>query len=147
MKLHELPKGKGAGKKKKRVGRGHGSGLVKTAGRGSKGQKSRSGGSLPAYFSGGGLSMFRQLPKLGGFTPPNQVKFTPVNVGRLNVFEDGAEVSLESLCGAGIIKSGEKDVKLLGGGELKKKLTISVPAWSDSAMKKVEAAGGKLNKV
>ncbi|MFH1538434.1 MAG: 50S ribosomal protein L15 [bacterium] len=144
MKLHELPKRKGTEKKKKRVGRGHGCGTVKTAGRGTKGQKSRSGGSRPAYFEGGGLSMFRVLPKLGGFRPPNREPFVAVNVGQLNVFEDGAEVGVEALREAGIVKKNEKKVKLLGNGELKKKLTVRVPAWSGAAQRKVEDAGGKL---
>lgn len=146
MKLHELPRGKSK-KNKKRIGRGHGSGWVKTAGRGHKGQKSRSGASIPAFFQTGGLSMFRRLPKLGGFTPVNRTEYTPVNLAALNCFDEGAEVTLEALREKGIIRKNEKLVKILGKGNLEKKLKIHAHAWSKSVEEKVKTAGSELVKV
>jgi len=146
MKLHELPKGKSI-KKKKRVGRGHGSGSVKTAGRGTKGQKSRSGGSLPPQFQGGGISIFRRIPKLGGFKPIDRAEYTPVNLGVLNRFEDGTDVTLDALRAAGIIRKNEKLVKILAGGNLEKKLKIHVHAWSKAAEEKAKSAGCELVKL
>ncbi|MEW5947338.1 MAG: 50S ribosomal protein L15 [bacterium] len=145
MKLHELPKRKGT-KRRKRVGRGHGSGHVKTAGRGQKGQKSRAGDSIPATFEGGGISLFRRVPKLGGFRPVNRSPFVPVNVKALNVFDDGAEVTLEALVEKGIVKKNEKNVKLLGDGEITRKLAVRLPAWSRAAEKKIRGAGGELTR-
>ncbi len=146
MKLHELPKQKTA-TAKKRIGRGHGSGYVKTSGKGSKGQKARAGGGLPFYFQGGGISMFRRVPKLGGFTPVGRVEYAPVNVEDLNEFEDGTEVTLEKLVEAGIIRKTEKTIKILGRGELKKKLKVHAHAWSQTAEKKIGESGSELIKI
>jgi large subunit ribosomal protein L15 len=147
MKLHELPKGRSK-KSKKRVGRGHGSGLVKTAGRGQKGQKSRAGVHLAPVFQGGGIPMFRRLPKLGGFISINRVEYTPVNLGALNCFEDGTDVNLEKLREAGIITKNEKRIKVLAGGkQLEKKLKIHAHAWSKSAEEKAKEAGSELIKL
>ncbi|MFA6451488.1 MAG: 50S ribosomal protein L15, partial [bacterium] len=107
MKLHELPKGKSK-KTKHRVGRGHGSGWGKTAGRGQKGQKSRSDGNIHPAFQGGGISMFRRFPKLGGFRSINRVEYLAVNLSVLNKFDDGAEITPETLREAGIMKNSEK---------------------------------------
>lgn len=147
MKLHELPKGNST-RSKKRVGRGHGSGLVKTSGRGSKGQKARAGHSaMHPAFTGGGLNMFRRMPKLGGFKNINRVEYTPVNVGDLNIFEDGTEVTLDVLRESGIVRKKEKLVKILAYGELEKKLKIYAHAWSEAAGKKISEAGSEIVKL
>ncbi len=146
MKLHELPKGNSK-KSKKRVGRGHGSGSVKTSGRGQKGQTSRSGGNIPAFFQGGGLSMYRRMPKLGGFNNINKVEYTPVNVASLNCFEDGTEVTVDLLKQAGIIRTSENRIKILARGEITKKLKIQAHAWSKEAEHKVTEAGSELIKL
>jgi len=143
MKLNELP-GRKSIRKRKRVGRGHASGWGKTAGRGQKGQKSRSGGQIPAFFGGGGISLFRRLPKLGGFKPINKIHYVPINVEDLNIFDESSEVTLESLQDRGLIKKKERHVKLLGGGELNKKIVVKLPAWSRSAEEKILKAGGQL---
>lgn len=147
MKLHELPKNKST-KVRKRIGRGHGSGWVKTAGKGSKGQTSRSGDRcMPAYFQGGGLSLFRRIPKLGGFININRKEYAAVNVEDLNCFEDGAEVTLDMLREKGIIRKREKLVKILAGGELEKKIKVQAHAWSEAAEKKIKEAGAELVKL
>lgn len=144
LKLDNLPK-RNSLKKKKRLGRGHGSGLVKTAGKGQKGQKSRSGGSIHPKFQGGGISMYRRIPKLGGFKALNKTIYTPINMAALNAsFEDGAEVTLETLRAAGLVKNSEKNIKVLGSGELTRKLTVKVQAWSKTAEAKIAAAGGRI---
>ena len=144
LKLDNLPK-RNSLKKKKRLGRGHGSGLVKTAGKGQKGQKSRSGGSIHPKFQGGGISMYRRIPKLGGFKALNKTVYTPINMAALNAsFEDGAEVTIETLRAAGLVKNSEKHVKILGSGELTRKLTVKVQAWSKTAEAKIAAAGGRI---
>jgi len=146
MKLHELPREKSK-KSRKRVGRGHGSGYVKTSGRGMKGQKARSGGNVPPYFQGGGLSMFRRLPKLGGFRSINRKEYTPINLDQLNSFEDGTEVTPETLKEAGLVRKSDGLVKILARGNLEKKLTIKAHAWSEAAEKKVQEAGAQLVKL
>lgn len=146
MKLHELPKGKSI-QKKKRVGRGHGSGYVMTSGKGSKGQKARSGGGIPAFFQGGQLSMFRRLPKLGGFINVNRKEYTPVNLDDLNTFDDGEDVTLEALKEAGIVRNSENRVKILARGTLEKKIKIHAHAWSKTAEEKVREAGSELIKL
>ena len=146
MKLHELPKAKSR-KTKHRVGRGHGSGWGKTSGRGQKGQKSRSDGNIAPTFQGGGISMFRRIPKLGGFRSINRVEYLAVNLSVLNKFEDGTEVTMDALRAAGIIKNSEKLIKILGNGTLEKKLKIHAHAWSKSAEEKVKAAGSELIKL
>ena len=146
MKLHELPKGKSI-KTKHRVGRGHGSGWGKTSGRGQKGQKSRSDGNIPPTFQGGGIPMFRRFPKLGGFRSINRVEYLAMNLSALNRFEDGAEVTPDALREAGLMKKSEKLVKILGNGNLEKKLKIHAHAWSKAAEEKVKAAGSELIKL
>jgi len=123
-----------------RRGRGHASGNGKTAGKGHKGQKARSGAPRPG-FEGGQMPLFRRLPKRG-FKNINAKHFATVNLDRLEAFEDGAEVTVEALLEKGIIKKVEDGVKVLGGGELTKKLTVKVNAYSASAKEKIEALGG-----
>ena len=124
-----------------RSGRGHGSGNGKTAGKGHKGQKARSGAPRIG-FEGGQMPLYRRLPKRG-FKNRNRVEMTAVNMGRLEVFEDGAEVTVEALLEKDIIKSAQDPVKILGNGELTRKLTVKVNAFSESAKAKIEELGGK----
>ena len=124
-----------------RRGRGHGSGNGKTAGKGHKGQKARSGAPRPG-FEGGQLPLYRRLPKRG-FTNINSKEIVAIGLDRLNVFEDGAEVTIEALMDKGIIKNPKDGVKILGNGELTKKLDVKVNAYSAGALEKIQAAGGK----
>ena len=124
-----------------RRGRGHGSGNGKTAGKGHKGQKARSGAPRPG-FEGGQLPLYRRLPKRG-FTCINSKDIVAIGLDRLNAFEDGAEVTVEALIESGIVKNPKDGVKILGNGELTKKLNVKVNAYSASAVAKIEAAGGK----
>jgi len=124
-----------------RRGRGHGSGNGKTAGKGHKGQKARSGAPRPG-FEGGQLPLYRRLPKRG-FTNINSKDIVGIAVSRLNVFEDGAEVTVEALMEKGIVSNPKDGVKILGNGELTKKLDVKVNAYSASAAEKIQAAGGK----
>ena len=144
MKLHELRPAEGAVKKRKRVGRGIAAGQGKTAGRGTKGQKARSGGSLPPYFEGGQLPLVRRLPFARGvnFRDPWRVRFTPVNLDRLTGFRKGTVVTPEALVEAGIIKRADELVAILGRGELEKPLTVKAHRFSSSARAKIEGAGG-----
>jgi len=123
-----------------RKGRGHGSGNGKTAGYGHKGQKARSGAPRPG-FEGGQMPLFRRLPKRG-FKNINRIEYVGINVGRLNRFEDGSVVDIDTLFDAGIIKEALCGVKILGGGEISKKLTVKATAFSESAKAKIEGAGG-----
>ena len=142
LQLHNLKPAKGANAKKKRVGRGPGSGSGVTAGRGHKGQKSRSGYSRRAGFEGGQMPLYRRLPKRG-FTNIFAKRFVVLNIRDLNRFEDGTEVSAQSLMEAGYTKRIHDGLRILGQGELKKKLTIRAVHFSGSARAKIEAAGGK----
>ena len=128
-----------------RRGRGHGSGNGKTAGKGHKGQKARSGAPRPG-FEGGQMPLFRRIPKRG-FKCRNSKNILSINVSDLNRFEDGATVTVESLKEIGLVKNPRDGVKVLGNGELTKKLTVSVDAASKSAVEKIEAAGGKIEVV
>ena len=139
--LSKLAPPAGSRKKVKRVGRGPGSGLGKTAGRGEKGQKSRSGGRVARGFEGGQMPAQRRMPKRG-FSNLFRKKIAIVNVGRLDKFEDGAVVDPAALIAAGIVKKIEDGVKVLGNGELNKKLTVRVHAISPKALEKIEKAGG-----
>ena len=142
MKISELSPAPGSVKEAKRKGRGIGTGNGKTAGRGHKGQKARSGGGVRVGFEGGQMPLARRIPKRGFhniFAKPLEF----VNVSELNVFEDGAAVTVESLLDAGILSKCRYGVKILGNGELKKKLTVSANAFSQTAKEKIEAAGGK----
>lgn len=124
-----------------RRGRGHGSGNGKTAGKGHKGQKARSGAPRPG-FEGGQLPLYRRLPKRG-FTNINHKNIVGISVSRLNVFEDGAEVTIAALIEKGIVNNPRDGVKILGNGELTKKLDVKVNAYSASAAEKIQAVGGK----
>ena len=145
MQLNDLRPAEGAKKARKRIGRGNASGHGTTAGRGTKGQLSRSGGGKGAGFEGGQQPLAMRLPKLPGFTNRNRVEYTPVNVSRLEEkFADGDTVDTASLIAAGIIKREYELVKVLGNGEITKKLTVKVDMVSASAKAKIEAAGGKV---
>lgn len=124
-----------------RKGRGHGSGNGKTAGKGHKGQKARSGATRPG-FEGGQMPLYRRIPKRG-FTCINSKEIIGINVSALERFEDGAEVSVETLVEAGIVSNPKDGVKILGSGELTKKLTVKANAFSAGAKEKIEALGGK----
>lgn len=141
MKLHELHPAEGSTTASKRLGRGVGSGLGKTSGKGHKGAKARSGGGKRPGFEGGQMPMYRRIPKRG-FTNVFSTNYATVNVERLEVFEDGAEVTAEALIEAGIIRKAEHGVKILGDGELSKKLTVKAAKFTASAKEKIEAAGG-----
>jgi len=147
MKLHELRPDEGARKKRRRVGRGIAAGQGKTAGRGTKGQNSRSGGGVRPYFEGGQLPLVRRLPFKRGFTNIWRVEYTPVNLDRLDRFKKGSEVSPESLAEAGIIKSTREAVVILGRGELKRPLTVKAHRFSESARQKILAAGGEVEEL
>jgi len=146
MKLHELTAVEGSTKERKRIGRGHGSGQGKTAGKGHKGQKARSGGSIRPGFEGGQMPLQRRIPKRG-FNNIFAKKIVAINVSDLNKFEDGAEVDAQALVNAGIVKKEYDGIKILGNGEISKKLTVKVAAYSESAKQKIEAAGGKAEVV
>ena len=142
MNLSELKPAEGAKQSNEfRRGRGHGSGNGKTAGKGHKGQKARSGAPRPG-FEGGQLPLYRRLPKRG-FTNINSKNIVGIGVDRLNAFEDGAEVTVATLVEKGIVSNPKDGVKILGNGELTKKLDVKVNAYSASAAEKIQAAGGK----
>ena len=143
MKLHELQPAIGSTTAPKRLGRGVGSQLGKTSGKGHKGAKARSGGGKRPGFEGGQMPLTRRIPKRG-FTNIFAKEYATVNVSALNVFEDGATVTTEALIEAGLIKKVLDGVKVLGGGELTKKLTVSVDKVTESAKQKIEAIGGKV---
>ena len=143
MKLHELKPAKGAVKAKRRLGRGTATGQGKTAGRGQKGQKSRSGGGVRVGFEGGQMPLARRLPKRG-FKNRNTKEIVGINVEALNRFEDGAEVTIAALVESGLVSNPKDGVKILGNGELTKKLTVKVTAVSEGAKAKIEAAGGTV---
>ena len=143
MKLHELEKNIGATHARKRVGRGPGSGLGKTSGRGQKGQKARSGGSINPVFEGGQLPLYRRLPKRGFKNALFKTKYATVNVGDLNVFEDGTVVTPALLKEKGIIKKELDGLKVLGNGKLEHKLTIQANKFSTSALEKIKESGSK----
>jgi large subunit ribosomal protein L15 len=150
MKLHDLRPPRGAKKKRKRVGRGIAAGQGKTAGRGTKGQNARSGGGVRPYFEGGQLPLVRKLPfaRGVGFRDPWKVEYKPVNVGRLaKYFDEGAEISPETLAEAGIIKSSDKLVAVLGQGEIERAYIVRAHRISVSAKEKIEAAGGSVEKL
>ncbi|ADL53384.1 50S ribosomal protein L15 [Clostridium cellulovorans] len=142
MKLHTLKPAAGSKKAPKRVGRGTGSGLGRNSGKGEKGQNSRTGGGVRPGFEGGQMPLYRRLPKRG-FTNIFAKEITAINVDRLNVFENGTEVTPELLIQNGIIGKINDGVKILGNGELTKSLTIKAHKFSKTAAEKIEAAGGK----
>ncbi|MBI5232322.1 MAG: 50S ribosomal protein L15 [Coriobacteriales bacterium] len=145
MEIHDLFPAPGSRKDRKRVGRGHGSGHGGRAGRGNKGQGQRAGGTKGPGFEGGQTPLAMRLPKLPGFRNPNRTEYAVVNVGRLNeIFGDGEVVDLEALLGKGVVKNSSAPVKVLGDGELTKKLTVKVDKVSAPARAKIEAAGGTV---
>ncbi len=143
MKLHELEKNIGATHAKKRVGRGPASGLGKTSGRGQKGQKARSGGSINPVFEGGQLPLYRRLPKRGFKNTLFKTTYATVNVEELNVFEDGTIVTPTLLKEKGIIKKELDGLKVLGNGKLERKLTVQANKFSTSALEKIKESGSK----
>jgi large subunit ribosomal protein L15 len=144
MQLHDLGPAEGAKKKRQRVGRGIAAGKGKTAGRGTKGQNSRSGGGVRPYFEGGQLPLVRRLPHLRGFTNIWRVEFKPVNLARLAAFEAGSEVSPETLAEAGIVKKATDRVAILAEGDVDRPLKVKAHRVSKSARQKIEAAGGTV---
>ena len=142
MKLHELSPAAGSTKDVFRKGRGAGSGNGKTAGKGHKGQNARSGGGVRPGFEGGQLPLYRKLPKRG-FNNKFAKEYVTVNVSALNVFEDGATVNLDTLVACRIVRKELDGLKVLGNGELTKKLTVEAKLFTASAKDKIEAAGGK----
>jgi len=142
MKLHELSPAPGSVKEAYRKGRGAGSGNGKTAGKGHKGQKARSGGGVRPGFEGGQMPLHRRIPKRG-FNNIFAKEYVSINVDVLNRFEDGAVVDAEAISKAGIVKNTRDGIKILGRGELNRKLTVVAVAFSASAKEKIEAAGGK----
>lgn len=143
MKLHELERNIGATQAKKRVGRGPGSGLGKTSGRGQKGQKARSGGSINPVFEGGQLPLYRRLPKRGFSNAKFKTEYATINVEDLNAFEDGTIVTPALLKEKGIVKKQLNGIKVLGNGKLEKKLTIQANKFSNSALVKIKESGSK----
>lgn len=142
MRLHELRPAEGTNKSRKRVGRGTGSGLGTTAGRGMNGQNSRSGGGVRPGFEGGQMPLFRRIPKRG-FKNRNRIIWTTINVADLNAFEANTEVTAATLIEAGMIKKFNDGLKVLGDGELNVTLTVKANKFTQSAIEKIEAAGGK----
>ena len=142
MRLHELKKPEGSTKAPKRIGRGQGTGWGTTAGRGMNGQNSRSGGGVRLGFEGGQMPLYRRLPKRG-FNNKWAKEYAEINVKDLNKFDDGATVDAAALVEKGIVKKVLDGVKVLGNGELEKKLTVKAAKFSKSAAEKIEKAGGK----
>ncbi|MGM1049654.1 LSU ribosomal protein L15P [Paenibacillus uliginis N3/975] len=142
MKLHELSPAPGSRKERKRVGRGPSSGTGKTSGRGHKGQNSRSGGGVRPGFEGGQNPLYRRLPKRG-FVNPTRKEYAVVNIEELNSFAAGTEVTPEVLVESGIVNNTKSGIKILGNGEVTVQLTVKANKFSQSAVEKIEAAGGK----
>ncbi|MDI6774717.1 MAG: 50S ribosomal protein L15 [Verrucomicrobiota bacterium] len=146
MALHGLQNTAGSMRRRKRVGRGESSGRGKTAGRGNKGQLSRKGSHRRAGFEGGQMRLIRRLPKRG-FKSADRKAYLPVNVGALALFDEGAEVTPDTLRAAGLARGRDARIKVLGDGELKKKLCVKAHAFSAGAKSKIEAAGGQCEVV
>ena len=144
MKLNELKRNIGATQAKKRIGRGPGSGLGKTSGKGQKGQKARSGASINPVFEGGQLPLYRRIPKRGFTNAKFKTVYAPINVSELNKFEDGTVVTPALLKDTGLVKKQYDGVKVLGNGELTKKLTVKANKFTGSAKSKIENIGGKI---
>lgn len=143
MKLHNLQPSVGSTKVRKRVGRGTGSGLGKTSGRGENGQNSRAGGGVRPGFEGGQTPLFRRIPKRGFSNARFKIVYAIINLSDLNNFEDGAVVTLELLREMGLVKKELSGLKVLGNGELTKKITVKAHKFSDTALEKIEKMGGK----
>src|SRR6185437_14892055 len=144
MRLHELSAPEGATRDRIRIGRGHGSGKVKTGGKGTKGQKARTGGGVPPYFEGGQLPLIRKLPYRRGFKNPFRVEYREVNVRDLNDFPDGSTIGPDEFDAAGVLRGGSGPVKVLGQGDISVKLTVRAHKVSAGARQKIEAAGGTV---
>ena len=144
MKLHTMRPNEGATTTRKRVGRGIGSGLGKTSGKGHKGQNARSGGGVRPGFEGGQLPLFRRLPKRGFSNARFKVRYATINLSDLNKFEDGAVVTPELLKEMGLVKNGLDGIKVLGNGKLEKKLTVKANKFSSTAQREIESLGGKI---
>ena len=142
MRMHELQSPDGATRERIRIGRGHGSGKVKTGGKGTKGQKARTGGGVPPYFEGGQLPLIRKLPYRRGFRNPFRVEYREVNVRDLANFPVGSSVGPEEFETAGVLRGRSGPVKVLGQGDLSVQLTVRAHKFSASARQKIEAAGG-----
>lgn len=142
MKLHELKRPEGSRSNRKRVGRGYGTGLGKTSGRGEKGQKARSGGNVRPGFEGGQMPLIKRLPKRG-FKNPNRKEFAVVNLDVLNNFDEGTEVTPELLLEKRVIRNVKDGVKILGNGQLETKLVIKAHKFSKTAKEAIESVGGK----
>ena len=142
MKLHELSPAEGSKKAVKRIGRGPASGQGKTAGKGHKGQKARAGRGMRPGFEGGQMPLYRRLPKRG-FTCRNSKEIVAINVSMLNVFDNDTVVDIDALRNVGLISNPRDGVKILGEGDLERKLTVKVNYFSKTAQEKIEAAGGK----
>ena len=146
MKLHELAPAPGSVREVKRIGRGHGSGQGKTAGKGHKGQKARAGRGMRPGFEGGQMPLQRRVPKRG-FVNIFATRYAAINVSALEAFDNGAVVDLEAMQAAGIVKKAYDGVKVLGNGSLTKNVTVKAAAFSESAKAKIEAAGGKAEEI
>ena len=146
MQAHELKPTEGSTHRRRRVGRGQGSGLGKTCGRGHKGQRSRAGSGKRPWFEGGQMPLFRRLPKRG-FKVPNRRRYATVNLRELDIFDDGAVVTLETLYSARVLRNLTLPVKVLGDGEVTKSLTVHAHQFSQSAIEKIRAAGGEIEVV
>ena len=142
MRLHDLKPRPGARHRRKRLGQGESSGHGKTSGRGGKGQTARSGSSIRIGFEGGQMPLIRRIPKRGFNNARHTTEYVPVNLEALNRFEDGAKVDAAALRSAGLANGRVDLIKILGGGELTRKLTVTAHAFSESARKKIEAKGG-----
>lgn len=146
MELNNLRPSAGSTKNRKRIGRGTGSGHGKTATKGHKGQKARSGGSIKAGFEGGQMPLQRRLPKRG-FTPLDRIEYSLVNISQLDLFDSGAVINPETLVSKGLIKSERFAVKILGNGDISKALNVSANKFSQSAKDKIVAAGGTVEEI
>lgn len=146
MELNNLRPSIGSTKNRKRIGRGTGSGHGKTATKGHKGQKARSGGSIKAGFEGGQMPLQRRLPKRG-FTPIDRIEYSLVNIQQLDVFESGAVIDVMSLVSKGLVKSERVAIKILGNGDITKSLKVTANKFSQSAKDKIIAAGGSIEEI
>lgn len=142
MRLHDLKPRPGAKHRRKRLGQGESSGHGKTSGRGGKGQTARSGSSIRIGFEGGQMPLIRRIPKRGFNNARHTIEYVPVNLGALEAFAEGSHVDVEAMRKAGLANGPVKRIKILGDGNLKKKLTVAAHKFSSSARQKIEAAGG-----
>ncbi|MFC1848415.1 50S ribosomal protein L15 [Chloroflexota bacterium] len=147
MRQHDLSPAAGSKRGRKRVGRGDGSGHGTYSCRGSKGQKSRSGGGVGLWFEGGQTPLVKRLPSIRGFTNIFKTDYTLVNLRLLRVFEEGAEVTPQKLLDAGLVRSLKKPIKILGDGELQHSLTVKANRFTQSARTKIEASGGRVEEI